>query len=338
MIRAPLLAIVLSFATEAAIAQTPVELQNAAVPASAATAIPRTPEGRPNFQGVWSARFNPTTLERVPGATMLEVNDEEAAKLSAGILERRKASRTVVYDPDDDTIMAFNLPRVDGQWRTSLVTDPSDGKAPMTPAARDLIKKNTDAMREHGQGRSHAEGPEQLPLHERCLGGMGRAPLIAAPIEVLRQVVQTGDHLMILTETLFGEVRIVGIDARPRPRAIISLAGDSTARWEGDELVVETTGLSATHAVMLVNVVIGPDSKVVERLSFLSPDELLYRFTVVDPAYYSAPWSAEYSWRRTDQHPFEAACHEGNYGLTNILLGAREIERRLSKSAKSAKR
>ena len=297
-------------------------------------AIPRASEGRPDFTGTWTSAFAPQAMERLTGATTLVVSEEEAMKLVAAIQQRRAANRTAVYDPDDDTIILSNLPRVGGEWRTSVITEPADGKLPLTPAWRDRAQKANEAMQRHGRGQTLSEGPEELPYNERCLGGPGRAPLSPAPIPVLRQIVQTPDHLMILSETLFGESRIARIGATPGPTAIVSFNGNSIARWDGEELVVETTGMSDARPVRGGSIVVRAAARVIERFRLTSPDTILYRFTVEDPEVYTAAWSAEYELYRSDERIFEAACHEANYGLSNILSGAREIERRAASAAK----
>jgi hypothetical protein len=300
----------------------------AASPALAQEPIPRTSEGRPDFSGTWTSSFAPQAMERVAGATTLVVGSEEASKLVAALQARRAANRNAVYDPDDDTIIVTNLPRVGGEWRTSVVTEPADGKVPLTEEWRTRAQEVTQAMQRHGRGLTVTEGPEVLPHNERCLGGPGRAPLSPAPIPVLREIVQTTGHLMIHTETLFGETRIVGIDAKPRPPAMASFFGDSVARWDGDELVVETTATSDDKPARLSGVVVRVSARVVERFRLTSPDAILYRFTIEDPGVYTATWSGEFEMQRTHERIFEAACHEANYGLANILSGARAVERR----------
>ena len=122
-----------------------------------------------------------------------------------------------------------------------------------------------------------------------------------------------------------------GVEQKP-------IFGDSIARWEGDTLVVETTNLPRTQRVRFSPtgvLVVNPDATVVERFTRVSRDELIYQFTVIDPKVYSAPWLAEYSFFRTSYRMFPGNCHEGNYGLPNILAGAR-VEERAAAAAKTA--
>jgi hypothetical protein len=150
----------------------------------------------------------------------------------------------------------------------------------------------------------------------------------SVPVENIRQIVQTPTNLLIYTEE-GADTRIIGIGASHRPAAIKSRLGDSVARWEGDTLVVETLNQIDNYAPFpTMPQSVRLQSKIIERFSLLSPDEILYRFTIEDPAVYSAPWSAEYSLNREHTTAYENGCHEGNYSLPNILRTERLKETR----------
>ena len=146
-----------------------------------------------------------------------------------------------------------------------------------------------------------------------------------------RRVVQTEDALVVWSEA-GGETRIIRIGGAHASQALTSFAGDSIGRWEGDTLVVETTHMRAEDPYRLLAegrpIAVGASSRVIERFTRLSGDELLYQFTVEDPALYASPWMAEYVMRTGTDRAYEFACHEGNYALANILRGAREAEQR----------
>jgi len=169
---------------------------------------------------------------------------------------------------------------------------------------------------------------EVRPVFERCLTGTGSPPMWLVPAENIRQIVQTPDHMMLYTEE-GGDLRVFGINASHRPAALTSNLGDSVARWEGDVLVVETVG-ARDHAFPFFNnrYVVRRQSRVVERFSFVSPDEILYRFTIDDPAVYTRPWSGEFSLSRARVRAYEFGCHEGNYSLPGILGAARIADAR----------
>jgi hypothetical protein len=154
--------------------------------------------------------------------------------------------------------------------------------------------------------------------------GTGSAPFGMFPTQNIRAFVQTRDNLVIYSEDQ-GDTRIIGIGASARPAAIVSFLGDSTARWEGDVLIVETTGQRGERPArsLLPGLMVGTGARVIERFSLIGPDEMLYRFTVEDPLLYASPWSAEYSMTRKHVTTYEHACHEGNYAIPDILRIAR---------------
>jgi hypothetical protein len=283
--------------------------------------IPRTPDGRPDFQGVWTANFI-SIVERPANASGLVVGEEEARKLVAQVWAQQQSVRGDFADPSSSPA---NPMRVDGEWRTSQITDPPDGRMPMT----------AEALASRAARRAQAQvmdDVETRPPVERCVASPGGVVLQVLPTENLRQFVQTRDHLVISSESGVGDTRIIGVGATKRPPGLIALAGDSTARWEGDALIVETTNLRNARWTPVLAVT---DKAVVrESFSLLSANELLYRYTIVDPAIYSRPWSAEYSMMRISARMHENACHEHNYSLRNILQGARMAEERAAKAGK----
>ena len=290
-----------------------------AAPALAQPALPRTPDGHPDFQGVWTS-WGLSPMERPPGVTALVVDDATAAKMVAAIRARaRSPAFEAVIDPNLLVADSNELTRVNGEWRTSWVTEPSDGKLPLTPEGRRLVQQEASRV----SAPETLTGPEVRSAFERCIAGTGTAPFWSVPVDNVRQIVQTPDNLVIRTEQA-DDIRIIGIGAKHRPAAIVSWLGDSIARWKGDVLVVETINerdIPAPFGTMPQSV--RTASRVIERFSLVSPNELLYQFTIEDPVLYSAPWSAEFSLRREDIKIYEYSCHEGNSSLPDILLAAR---------------
>jgi hypothetical protein len=282
--------------------------------------IPRTPDGRPDFQGYWSNEFL-TPLERIKGATAVVVSDAEAKSLLDGIFAERathKFEEAAAY-PE-----AKQLARVKGEWRSSLIVDPPDGVLPLTPeaAAQRTAFPNQDFR--------PTDSYEDRSNTERCFGGPSRAPIMIPVEGMFNQIIQTPDALVFFPDH-YNDTRIVGIGAKHRPAELTSWVGDSIATWDGDTLMVETTHLRRDEPVRS-RLVMRPGSRVVERFRFVSANELLYQFTIEDPALYTQPWTAEYSFTRTASPSYEFACHEGNYGLPNILTGARMTEARAAKA------
>ena len=134
------------------------------------------------------------------------------------------------------------------------------------------------------------------------------------------QIIQTPGHVILITQAN-SDVRIFPVDGSPHaPDSIRSYLGDSRARWEGDTLVVETTNF---HEKRKWRGSAG-DLHLVERFTRVADDTLLYEATVTDQTTWVAPWTIEVPWPRMDPPGlFEFACHEQNYGIINVLRGAR---------------
>lgn len=297
---------------------------------------PRTPEGYPDFQGVWSNEWL-TPLEKTGGlAAPLSVTPEQAAAAVAMIRKAAARLGDLANDPEAGDPDAHLLARVRGEFRTRLIVEPDDGRLPYTPEGMKLLNVQQAWFGQRVM-MARGDGPEDRLTWERCLAGMGQAPLLFGwSVNGMRRVVQTPDALVIHSEA-GGETRIIRIGGERLPETMRSFIGDSIGRWEGDTLVVETTGFRTDDqfrmSIVGRSIMVRPDSKVIERFTRLSDDELNYQFTVEDPAIYAKPWLAEYSMVRSGDAMFEFACHEGNYGLTNILSGARAGERRRAEAA-----
>jgi len=215
------------------------------------------------------------------------------------------------------------LPIVRGERRTRTVVQPASGILPYTAEARKESKA--------GPVTKRYDNPEERPAWERCLVGMAVPPVTQVGAGSLnpRQIFQTSPDQIIIHSEYGDEARIIPFATTHKPKVLHTTLGDSIARWEGETLVIETISLPEVDRVRLVsNLVVTKDSKVIERLTRLSDDELLYQYTVEDPAIYTAPWQAEYSLYRTDQRMFESSCHEGNYSLANVLKGGRAADMR----------
>jgi hypothetical protein len=283
-----------------------------------ASALPRTPDGRPDLQGMWDfAQLTP--LER-PGefAGKTTITEEEAEQFAQHRIEtthkdRRDGGATA------DVERAYN----DFWWdfgtriaaQPSLVVDPPDGRIPpLTPAAQERIEKR----------RNRFDNPEERPLAERCILGFNSGPpMVPSAYNNNVQVVQTPAHVLILNEMIHS-ARVVDLSGRPHlPKSMRFLTGDSIGRWDGDTLVVDTTNFSMDAGFRGATV----NLHLVERFTRVDRETLRYEFTVDDPATWTKPWSASIPMTRTDELMFEYACHEGNYALEGVLKGARYQER-----------
>ncbi len=298
--------------------------------------VPRTPDGHPDMQGIWTMHTFTPLVRPARYANQEFLTDREAAELTAlltqddvdplvaGVFalsdeERRK--RVVQNDPTHyDNAMWLATPDLKplSSNRTSLIYDPPDGKIPpQTPDARQRAAAR--------RALAGFDSYENRPMQERCIIWSHEGPpMMPPPYDDVLQIIQTRDHFVVYRE-LATAPRLIPTDGRPHiaPR-LRQLAGDSTARWEGDTLVVDTTNFTDKTAFQ------GSSSAlhVVERFTRVSADTIIYRFTVDDPHTWTAPWSAEIPLLATKGPLFEYACHEGNYGLPNILSGARYTERK----------
>ena len=289
---------------------------------------PRTAWGSPDLQGVWDFRTI-TPMERPPDLATEVLSDEEAARLEA---ENEATLAARDSQTPFDTVGNYNQfwfdpgATVVDTRRTSLVVDPPDGRIPaMTPDAQARYEAGTEA----GRGlRRHTPTPggfvEDLGpggVQVRCIVGFNSGPpMTPGGYNQNMQLLQTSDHVVIFNEMIHS-ARIVPLDGSPHGD-LPQWAGDSRARWEGDTLVVETTNFLRETAFQ--SGLTGSSLTLVERFTLASPEVLLYRVTVDDPNAWTRPWTYELPMQRNDLPLYEYACHEGNYGIYNILAGARD--------------
>jgi hypothetical protein len=296
---------------------------------SAGYVAPRTSFGQPSLEGVWTQNFV-ILMEASPQAPSLTLPEAQATGMAKMVANAIGTQLDRGLDPEVPELMrnTDGLPIVRGERRTRTVVAPEDGKIPYTPAARKESSR--------GPYSPQADNYEERPNWERCITSLGLPPVtgVGTTSANPREFVQTPGYVVVHTE--YGdEARIIPFSDTHRPAAVHSLLGDAIAHWEGETLVIETVGLPAGDRVRFFsNLVVPADSKVIERYTRLSENELLYQYTVENPEVYTAPWMAEYSLYKTDQHLFEHACHEGNYSLPNILKAERVKEQRAAAAGK----
>ena len=292
-------------------------------------APPRTPWGAPDVQGVWDFRTI-TPMERPAdlGDTAV-LTEAQAARVEAETAAAQAARDT---ETPFDTVGNYNQfwfdpgATVIDTRRTSLVVDPPDGRIPeKTPEAAARYAAGTEA----GRGlRRHTPTPggfvEDLGpggVQVRCILGFNSGPpMTPGGYNQNVQLLQTPDRVVILNEMIHN-ARIVPLDGSPTGD-VPQWAGNSRGRWEGDTLVVETTGFLRETAFQ--SGLTGSSLRLTERFTRAAPDVLLYAVTVDDPTVWTRPWTYEIPMRRSEHPLYEYACHEGNYGLHNILAGARD--------------
>jgi hypothetical protein len=308
----------------------------AAKPAPAkakSSAVPRTPDGHPDFQGVWTnvtltpmerpAQFKDKPTVTDAEAAAYEKNDLKTNDIddpNAPLLARAGSAGTGGYN-NLFIDRGSELARVDGVKRTSLIIDPPDGRIPM--AARPPRTQGGGGQGEGYAGMSY-DSVKTRPLAERCLIGFGSTsgpPMLPVLYNNNYQIVQTPDTVMILVEMVH-DVRVIRMNAEHAPKSIHRWLGDSVGHWDGDTLVVETTNFLEENRFRGAS----DQMKVTERFQRIDAGTILYRATIEDPVAYRQPWTLEYPFLATAGPVFEYACHEGNYAMQDILGGARKAD------------
>ena len=327
--------------------------------------LPRTPDGQPDLQGNWSNETQ-TPLERM-GNQGPTLTDEQAAALERraqdveefrdrptdpGEIATKGGGSELAAVPGEPTFVeriaqaaggavgGYNgfwldpgnkVIRIDGVARSSIIVDPPDGRIPaLTAEAKQRTAERMVLAKKFGE----FDHVELRSLGDRCITSFGSnagPPMLPNYFYNNNYtIVQTKDHVMIMTEMVH-DVRIIRLGATDHePSQIRPWFGDSIGHWEGDTLVVETTNI---HSTQLAQSGFSPyrggsdKLKVTERFTRTGPDVLLYRFTVEDPSTFTAPYSGELPFNRINEMIHEYACHEGNYALPGMLAGAREQER-----------
>jgi len=282
--------------------------------------LPRLADGHPDLQGIW-ANDTVTMLERPSRFGDKEVFSEQEAldyerdlvgrwKDRFGDLELTTTGELSPEWQEHGTVVADR--------RTSLITDPANGKVPFTAEARARAQARNDELEAHP-----ADDPEARTLYERCLMGSAGPPMMPPVYNQNLQIVQTREHLLIVTEMIH-DARIVRMNAGHLPPAVRLWMGDSVGRWDGETLVVDTTNFTGKTRWRQS----GEGLHVVERFTPESGARIRYDFTVEDAATYTKPWSGRLWITRTTGPIYEYACHEGNYAMAGILRGARAEERK----------
>ena len=277
----------------------------------------RTSWGDPDLQGTWPAdQVVDVPFERDPPlGTRNELTDAEFAAAQAAAQS----------DNSPDTAPPPHwLERGKASRQASLVVDPPNGRLP--PMTADGARRAA-RWRETSDPDYPVRRPEDLTPYDRCIsrGVLGSAfPNIYNTGIQIMQV----PGLVAIRYEMIHETRLIPLDDRPPlPPALRSYMGDPHGHWEGDTLVVETTGFNGKTGSYARNGNGNPTSdalRLVERFALVDADSLQYEVTVHDPATWLSPWSVRFSLARDDAYTlYEYACHEGNYALANILKGAR---------------
>ena len=274
---------------------------------------PRTPWGHPDFQGIWTSDSvmgvpvekpieNPSPEEL---ARQKKVRDIEAKLDASGsnVVFEERALKWTIKKP------------------AALVTDPPDGRVPLTAEMQKLI--DDSSLKPYGIG---IESWTDLDLWDRCISKGYPTVMLPMGYSNLYEIIQTPGYVALVYEVIH-DTRIIPLDGRahvdPRVR---QYWGDSRGRWEGDTLVVEVTNFSdktfGTQQRAGNYRGGGKDMKIVERFRRIDDRILEYSARIEDPRAFTRPWTLTVPLVKDDSQMYEYACHEGNYGLANILSAA----------------
>ena len=302
----------------------------AATKAPARPYTAKTAWGDPDLQGVWDYKTI-TPLER-PAAfgDRQFLNADEVARLEGN------AAKRLDSPPDENTPVGLvHAPymtdpgrKVDEDHRTSLIVDPPDGRIPpITPEAQQRL-----AARRVGDRNGGTDGPEQRSSLERCITwGFPTSILPGLYNNNIR--ISQGPGYVAITHEMVHDTRIIPLDSRPAlsPK-IHQWFGDSRGHWEGNTLVVESQNFSDKTNYRGS----GATLHTIERFTRTGKDTVEYRLTVDDPHTWTKPWTVEEHMRTSEGDLYEYACHEGNYGMHNILEEARDADKAAAKLANKA--
>jgi hypothetical protein len=312
-----------------------------AAPAAKTWTPPRTADGQPDLQGIWSnATLTPLERPRDLGDKQF-FTEKEAAGYEKKILEHNNADRRDTHNAEADIALAYNDfwydrgTKIVPTRRTSLIVDPPDGRIPaLTPEAQKREATRAEALR----GRGPADSWEDRNLAERCLSR--GAPKLPGGYNNNFMILQGPGYVAILQEMIH-EVRVISLDGRPHiPQNMRQWLGDSRGHWEGNTLVVDTTNFRDEVRSNLYYCcgIAGANLHLVERFTRVDNDTIDYQYTVDDPTTYARPWTVALPMWRTEGPLYEYACHEANYGMSGILAGARAEEKKAEEAAKAASR
>jgi hypothetical protein len=307
---------------------------------SAATAgdykPPRLFDGTPDLQGVWT-NASATPFERASAlgdrraftkeeADAIEARERGAVAADAKPSDPNAKQEAGALPPVGNynlfwTDRGMTAALINGEYRTSVIIDPPNGRIPPMTAAAMERRRNMRTVRPSGP----ADGPEQRGPGERCLlsfGSSGGPPMLPTMYNSYYQIVQSPGYVMILVEMVH-DVRIIRIGGKHESNGVKKWLGDSIGHWEGDTLVVTTKNLRPEQSFRGAS----ENAVFTERFTRTADNMILYSFTVNDPDTFTAPFTGELPFMAVQDSVYEYACHEGNYALPGILAAEREKEK-----------
>lgn len=324
--------------------------------AAATWTMPRTSWGDPDLQGIYTNKdFSPqlgVPFERPRefGNRQLLTDAEYAERL-------KQAQRTLLDDTEGRGSGTNDLLRAPLFWhergnpsrRTSLVIDPPDGRIPpLTAEARKRAEDepNRPAFRESGATGRGTDSWLDRSVHERCITRGVPGSMIPSQYGNAYQILQTRDYVAIRYE-MDHETRIIPLDGRPHVGPNIrQWIGDARGHWEGDTLVVETTNFNGNILFRRA----AENLRVLERFTRVGPSTVNWEVILEDPTTWTRPWTFMVPLTSKVEEVlgglqaaskiwvYEYECHEGNYGMRNLLSAARAEEKAAAEAARAGKK
>jgi hypothetical protein len=295
---------------------------------------PRTAWGDPDLQGIWNNATS-TPLQRPPDvggkAVLSEEEIEEFGKELAHNLDRNRRDGGAQVDVGrayNEHWMDARRLRTTADRRTSLIVDPPDGRipplVPLTPERDRARLAREEATRRFNAGLPESYLDGGLPM--RCIIRTDRPPYLPTIYNNTYQIFQSPGYVVINVEMIHS-ARVIPVDGRPHVgRRLRQWLGDSRGRWEGATLVVETSNFRSDDGAVYGNADL-ETFRITERFTRAGPDLIEYAFTIEDPRTWTKPWTAMIPWNKTDEQLYEYACHEDNFDMVHLLMGARAREK-----------
>jgi hypothetical protein len=302
-------------------------------PKAKAFKLSRTAWGDPDLQGIWNFGTITPLQRPLKGefAGRENLTPEEVAAINNKEATRALAENRKNLSKDEDVGLAYNQEWWDrgvSVGRTSLIIDPPDGRLPpYTKAGRERLERLDGGM---GGDKRGYDSYRDRALNERCLV-YRPVPVRSSGYNNNNQIVQGPGYVAIMQEQIH-ETRIIPLDNRPfTGEAIRPWLGVARGHWDGDTLVVETRNFHPDSNYEGS----GANRVVIERYTRTAQDQMNYEFTVTDPTTWERPFTGQMPWRLDEGPIYEYACHEGNYGMVNLLRGERTIEKEKAAAEKT---
>lgn len=295
---------------------------------------PRTAWGAPQIAGLYTNNTDvPFERGRDLGdkAFFTQAEHDARKRVPQPEVETRPGTTADVHYDVGDFGLQVDQSEMVKSLRTSIITTPANGRLP--PLNQDA-QQRSNAARAAQQDHEY-DSAQDRPLGERCVIWPHEGPPLR-PVGYNTQVriMQTPQYVVFMTEMIH-DARVIPIaDRKPDFGGLTSWQGNSWGHWQGDTLVIETSGISEQVVPRGSSVPWGPDAKIIEKITPTGANTILYEFMVTDPSLWDASWGGEYPMEVVAGPMFEYACHEGNYGIANTLRGAREEEKARAREAR----